>query len=349
MLKVSGVSAGLISVLTVAGCTSKGSGGVPDPAGTAVTTLSSESGGLDFETGALGGIGADLEIDELGNLIATDRLSSMGPLGGVAEVTVLPAGSAWLVTTQAIRGHGYVVKSDESNAYAVFVSDAGSTSTIHWRALPDSASLRVSLAGEGLGSVTSSPAGIACVEGAAGWDCGEPFATTSVVALSAVPVPTSVPGCPTDISTSTHTGWSGIAGCDTAASCDVTVESTATAVATFVPLVDVMVPDPAAAVANHGTVTVGTTVAPSCNGTSCHYLLPAGTVVVLTAVDGSGTFTQWSNEVSPACGNQTDGYYRSANVCGGQTATCTLDTGVDPGCGTGCIGTVGMVATPGFT
>jgi uncharacterized repeat protein (TIGR02543 family) len=78
--------------------------------------------------------------------------------------------------------------------------------------------LTVSLAGDGSGSVSSSPAGIAC-----GADCTESYSYGTVVTLTATPSPGS-----------TFTGWSG--ACTGAGACNVTMDGAKSVTAIFVQL-----------------------------------------------------------------------------------------------------------------
>jgi hypothetical protein len=81
---------------------------------------------------------------------------------------------------------------------------------------PAPATLAVTLAGSGSGTVTSSPAGISC-----GADCSEPFAPGTSVTLTATPA-----------GGSTFAGWSG-GGCGGTGACTVTVSGSLTVTATF--------------------------------------------------------------------------------------------------------------------
>ena len=81
------------------------------------------------------------------------------------------------------------------------------------------ATLTVSKAGAGSGTVTSSPAGISC-----GTTCAATFASGTVVTLTATPA-----------TGSTFAGWSG-GGCSGTGSCAVTLTATTTVTATFNPL-----------------------------------------------------------------------------------------------------------------
>ena len=140
-----------------------------------------------------------------------------------------------------------------------------------------SQTLTVSRSGAGGGTVTSSPAGINC-----GTTCSASYAINAMVTLTATPA-----------AGSTFAGWGG--DCTgTASTCTVSMSSSRTVVATFVPV-------------NHTlTVTKGGagvgTVASSPAGISCSNACPSqtasfpeGTVVTLSATaSGSNVFTGWS-------------------------------------------------------
>src|SRR5204863_9158206 len=74
------------------------------------------------------------------------------------------------------------------------------------------------------GTVTGAPAGISC-----GTDCSEPYASGTVVTLTAAPTTGSA-----------FTGWSG-GGCSGTGSCTVTVTAATTVTETFTPTVTLTV------------------------------------------------------------------------------------------------------------
>ncbi len=135
------------------------------------------------------------------------------------------------------------------------------------------ATLTSAFAGNGLGTVKSTPAGLLC-----GTDCLETFASGQVVTLDAFASPGSA-----------FTGWSG-GGCTGVGECVTTLAASATVTATFSSSVMLTVSK-----AGSGSGTVSTAkVAISC-GSDCTESFPVGTVVALTATASVGsTFAGWS-------------------------------------------------------
>lgn len=151
----------------------------------------------------------------------------------------------------------------------------------------------------GSGSVSSSPAGISC-----GATCSVAFAQGSVVALTATPSPGH-----------SFAGWSG--ACSGAGTCNVTMTSARSVVATFssTPHVTVSVTK---AGAGSGTVTGGNAI--NC-GSTCSEAVTTGTLVSLNATPASGSvFTGWSG----ACSG-TGNCAISANADTSVTATFGLE------------------------
>ncbi|MFL5311900.1 MAG: InlB B-repeat-containing protein [Myxococcales bacterium] len=137
--------------------------------------------------------------------------------------------------------------------------------------------LTVTTAGTGVGSVTSSPAGIAC-----GGDCSEPYDLDTVVTLTATPSADSF-----------FSGWTGAcSGLST--TCDVTMDAAKSVMATFML-------KPVLTVAISGTGAGAVTSNPAginCGG-DCSEAYDPNTVVALTAVPSAGSvFSGWSG----ACG-----------------------------------------------
>src|SRR5439155_1293104 len=138
--------------------------------------------------------------------------------------------------------------------------------------------LTVSKAGAGAGTVTSSPAGIAC--GAA---CSAPFASGTAVTLTATP----------DAS-STFTGWSGVR-CPATGACAVTLNAATSVTATFALQTFALTVSKAGA----GAGTVTSSPAGIACGAACSAPFASGTAVTLTATpDASSTFTGWSGGCS---------------------------------------------------
>ena len=311
-----------VSVL-MAACGGGGGEGQADPAGTTTLVLPANTA-LDLETGMLlspGLPGADLFLDGAGNLQATDALAAAGGVSGLAAVRTFPS-SGWIPAHGAIPGQGFVVKTDTSNAYALFV-EAGpqsSSRTLKWAPLPGLVRLEVERTGTGFGGVTSSPPGIACLPESPDWDCAEVYPAGTVVTLSAAPVTHPPPVCDLvpGTSESTFGGWSG-GGCSGTGTCAVTVAADTLVAAGFVRMVPFFAPDPAASGAG-GTVSVSAGGAvPACDGTHCRYLLPAGTAITVTALPDQGLV--WSGWLGS--GQTCSG----ARLCSGAGASCSFTLG----------------------
>ena len=134
--------------------------------------------------------------------------------------------------------------------------------------------LAVTTAGTGIGTVTSSPAGIAC-----GADCSEPYNLNTVVTLTATPSAASV-----------FSGWTGACS-GSSVTCNVTMDAAKSVTATFTL-------KPVLTVAIYGTGTGTVTSAPAginCGG-DCSEAYSPNTVVALTAVPSTGSvFSGWSD------------------------------------------------------
>jgi PKD repeat protein len=146
--------------------------------------------------------------------------------------------------------------------------------------------LTVILTGTGTGTVTSAPAGISC-----GPDCTEPYASGTLVTLTATPT-----------GGSTFGGWSG-GGCSGTAGCTVTMNAAQTVSALF---------NPSGCIATLNVTLSGTgngTVASvpggiSCLGTDCTEPYACGTTVRLTATPAPlSTFATWSGGGCTGNGN----------------------------------------------
>jgi len=134
--------------------------------------------------------------------------------------------------------------------------------------------LTVSRAGAGEGTVTSSPAGIAC-----GGTCSASFPIGTAVTLTATPNANSA-----------FTGWTG-GGCNGTGGCTVNISGATTVTPTFTPIFALTV-----ARAGTGTGTVTSSPAGIDCGASCTGSFLSGTAVTLTATPGpNSVFTGWTS------------------------------------------------------
>ena len=209
-------------------------------------------------------------------------------------------------------------------------------------------SLVVAKAGNGTGTVTSSPSGIAC-----GTTCSQVFPQGSMVTLTA----TAGTG-------STFTGWSG--ACSGTGACTVTISGAQMVTATFALQQDAL------SVTKSGTGTGTVTSMPSgiACGPSCSATYDYGTMVTLTATPDTGsTFTGWTGGGCSGTGTCTVTMLAAASVeakfavqqftlavnkTGSGTGTVTsTPAGID--CGSACAvtftygQTVTLTATAGGT
>ncbi len=143
----------------------------------------------------------------------------------------------------------------------------------------DDLSLVVARGGNGTGSITSAPAGIAC-----GNDCSEVFTANQPVALTASPA-----------ASSTFVSWGG--ACSGTGACNITMDAAKTVTGTFA------LRQYALTVQKTGTGTGGVTSAPAgiACGSDCSETLGHGTEVTLTATASPNhTFTGWSGACTGA-------------------------------------------------
>lgn len=132
--------------------------------------------------------------------------------------------------------------------------------------------LTVTRAGTGSGTVTSSPAGIAC-----GTDCADSYASGTALTLTATPA-----------TGSTFAGWSG--ACTGTGTCSLTMSTARAVTATF----DVVVPAYALTVETEGSGTVTSSPAGISCGADCSETYPSEMSVMLTAVAADGwRFGHW--------------------------------------------------------
>ena len=160
-----------------------------------------------------------------------------------------------------------------SGASCTFAFNAAATATATFNVAQ--APLTVTRAGNGTGSVASTPAGITC-----GATCTANFNVGSSVLLSATPSPGSA-----------FTGWSGGAVCVGTGPCSVTVNNPTTVTATFAIVTHVLT----VAKAGAGTGTVSSAPVGINCGATCSASFNETSTVTLTATPAAGmTFQGWS-------------------------------------------------------
>ena len=137
---------------------------------------------------------------------------------------------------------------------------------------PEQYPLIITKAGTGVGTVTSTPAGISC-----GVDCTESYNTGTVVTLTATPTGGSL-----------FSGWSGV--CSGTGSCVVTMNAAKAVTATFMLASQTLT----VTKAGNGAGTVTSSPAGIACGADCAEIYQAGAVVTLTATPAAGsTFAGW--------------------------------------------------------
>ncbi len=186
--------------------------------------------------------------------------------------------------------------------------------------------LTVNKDGSGTGTVSSSPAGIAC-----GGDCSEVYDSGTVVTLSASPDA----GC-------IFSGWSG-GGCSGTGNCQVTMNNNTTVTATFTRQYTLTVNKDGS-----GSGTVSSSPAGIDCGADCSEVYNSGTGVSLSAnADPGSAFTGWSGDADCVDGKVTmdadknctatflPRYTLTVNLTGPGTGSVTSSPGgID--CGTDC-------------
>jgi hypothetical protein len=157
--------------------------------------------------------------------------------------------------------------------------------------------LTLNTAGNGTGSVASSPSGISCGNGNTA--CTANFNQGTVVTLTA----TAAPG-------SSFTAWTGASGCSSALTCSVTMSAAQSVTATFTAQNYTLI----VSKGGSGTGTVTSNPAGIACGSTCSGSFPYNTVVTLTAVADAGfSLAGWT------------GCTATANTC---TVTITGNTTV---------------------
>ncbi|MCL4225096.1 MAG: hypothetical protein KJZ91_11580 [Myxococcales bacterium] len=293
------------------------------PVGTTVTLTATATADSDFGGWSGGGCSGTatcvVTVDAATTVTATFALrtnvltvSSDGTGGGT--ITSAPGGIDCGATCTAAFAHGTTVTLTATpNGQSMFTGWTGActgsgpcTVTMDMaRAVTatftlQSHGLTVVKAGNGAGTVTSSPAGISC-----GTDCSEPYNAGTVVTLTATPSTGSV-----------FSGWSG-GGCTGTGTCAVTITAAISVTATFTLTQHTL----SVTRAGLGTGTVTSNPAGINCGTDCAEPYNYGTSVTLTAAPATGSvFSGWSGGGCTGTGTCTVTVTAATSV----TATFTL-------------------------
>ncbi len=238
-------------------------------------TLTSWNPNLNGAVRAIGVLGSTVY---LGGSFTTAGVGTT-PRNRAAAVTTAGTLTSW---NPNLNGDVYAIGAFESTVYlgGDFTTAGGaprSRVTKEFAVPPVLFDLAVSKTGTGVGTVTSSPAGIDC-----GADCSESLVDGSSVTLTATPA-----------SGSSFTGWSG-SGCSGTSTCTVAMSEARTVTAEFA-----VVPPGSfnLMVSKSGTGAGTVTSSPAgidC-GADCSESLVDGSSVTLTATPASGSsFTAWS-------------------------------------------------------
>ncbi|MFB3819065.1 MAG: LamG-like jellyroll fold domain-containing protein [Candidatus Methylomirabilales bacterium] len=257
---------------------------------TALDTAGNESGCSAEASGVAAAQTATLSVTRTGAGVGTVTSSPAGIACGADCAETYPGNTVVSLTASAAGGStftGWGGACSGSGTCSVTMSQARSVSA---NFTLQAALLSVSKAGTGGGTVTSSPAGIAC-----GTDCAEGYPANTTVTLTAVPAGGSV-----------FAGWSG--PCAGTGACTVTMSQWLTVTATFN-----LAPASTAALTvskgGPGSGTVTSSPAGITCGTDCSESYPTSASVRLTAAPAAGSvFAGWSG------------------ACTG-TGTCTVSMG----------------------
>jgi hypothetical protein len=194
--------------------------------------------------------------------------------GAYERLATLAAGVATYTDTQVAAGAVY--------CYRVQAYNESSASGYSNEACGAVGGLDVAVAVAGSGTVTSSPAGIAC-----GTDCAESYPSGAIVTLMAVPAPGMQ-----------FSGWSG-GGCAGTAPCTVTGNGALAVTAAFTTVLAPPSVQYTLTVSKSGPGSVTSAPTGIGCGSDCTQAYPAGTTVTLMpASKGSSVFAGWTGDCS---------------------------------------------------
>lgn len=216
-----------------------------------------------------------LTVSRTGSGIVTSNLA--GIYCGTSCSTTFPTGSSITLTATPDTGFTFAGWGGAcaGTGSCTLTIDAAKSVSAFFSATTNS--LAISMAGTGVGTVTSNPAGIVC-----GSTCSNTFNYGTVVLLNAVPD-----------ATSTFTGWSG--ACSGTGSCVVTMNTASSVTASFTTNSYQLT----ASKTGSGNGTITSSPASISCGATCSANFMAGQVVSLTATpDSNSTFAGWSGACS---------------------------------------------------
>jgi len=198
--------------------------------------------------------------------------------GSDCSESVAP-GTPFTLTATATAGSVFAGWSGACSGTGACAVTVNAATTVTATFNPAPVTLSVTTGGAGSGTVTSSPAGIAC-----GADCSETVNPGTQFTLTAAPTGGSI-----------FMGWGG--ACSGTAACVVTVNAATTVTASFDPPAPPSVLSVTTTGTGLGTVT-GPTAGIAC-GTECAATVSSGTPITLTAAAAFGsTFKGWSGACS---------------------------------------------------
>jgi len=200
---------------------------------------------------------------------------------GLTCVNQFPEGSTVVLNAAAAAGSAFAGWSGACSGTGACNVTGNATVTARFNVPISTDRLAVTLGGNGTGTVTSNPSGIACPG-----SCAADFASGTTVTLNA-----------TTANGSTFSGFSG-AGCSgSASSCTIAMNGDQAVTATFTAVIPIPMSTLSVSRVGSGSGTVTSTnqAGINCGGT-CSASFPTGSLVSLTAAPATGsTFIGWIN------------------------------------------------------